>query len=90
MQGDDTMLLTFTLYTAGDYDRRTRHVPIDPLVVASVEEAERRPAFVGYWQVAVVVMVNGERFVVEDGARRAARMVREAKERAAAAGGPRR
>jgi hypothetical protein len=51
--------------------------------VASVEEAERRPAFGGYWQVAVIAMVNGERFVVEDGARRAARMVREAKEQAA-------
>jgi hypothetical protein len=80
-------VLTFTLYTADDYDRRTRHVHIDPLAVASVEEAERRPAFGGYWQVAVIVMVNGERFVVEDGARRVAKMVREAKEKAAGAWG---
>jgi hypothetical protein len=60
-------MLTFTLYTADDYDRRTRHVHIDPLAVASVEEAERRPAFGGYWCVAVITLVNGERFVVEDG-----------------------
>jgi hypothetical protein len=78
-------MLTFTLYTADDYERRTRHVHIDPLAVASVEEAERRPAFGGYWQVAVIVLANGERFVVEDGARRAAKMIREAKEKAAAA-----
>jgi hypothetical protein len=79
------MLLTFTLYTADDYDRRTRHVHIDQLAVSSVEEAERRPAFGGYWQVAVVTMMNGEKFVVEDGARRAARLVWEAKEKAAGA-----
>jgi hypothetical protein len=55
----------------------------DPLAVASVEEAERRPAFGGYWQVAVVTMYNGEKFTVEDGARRAAKVIGEAKERAA-------
>jgi hypothetical protein len=72
-------MLTFTPYTADGYDRPTRHVHIDPLAVASVEEAERRPAFGGYWQVAVVTMMNGERFVVEDGARRPAKVVRDAK-----------
>jgi hypothetical protein len=55
----------------------------DPLAVASAEVVERRPAFGGWWQVAVVTMMNGEWFVVEDGARRAAKVVREAKEKAA-------
>jgi hypothetical protein len=41
-------MLSFTLYTADDYDRSRRQVHIDPVAVVSVEEAERRPAFGGY------------------------------------------
>jgi hypothetical protein len=55
---------------------RRRH---RPAAVASVEEGKRHPAFGGWHQVAVVTMVNRERFVVEDGARRAAKVIREAK-----------
>jgi hypothetical protein len=73
-------MLTFTLY---DEDTRgpSRSVHIDPAAVASVEEDLRRPAFGGWWQVAVITLANGERFVVADGARTAARLVREAKEK---------
>jgi hypothetical protein len=78
-------MLTFTLYTADDYDRRTRHVHIDPLAVASVEEAERRPAFGGWWQVAVITLVTGGKYTVEDGARQAALLIRVAKEQASCA-----
>lgn len=72
-------MLTFTLYTAEDYERRRREVHIDPAAVVSVEEAERRPAFAGYWQVAVIALATGQTFTVQDGARTAARQIAEAK-----------
>src|SRR5689334_4625918 len=71
-------MLTFDLYTADDYDRSRRTVHIDPNAVVSVEETERRPAFGGYHQVAVIMLATGKEYVVEDGARRAARMITEA------------
>ena len=61
-------MLTFALYTADDYERRTRRVHIDPAAVVSVEEAERRPAFGGWYQVAVIALATGDKFIVEDGA----------------------
>jgi hypothetical protein len=70
-------MLTFTLYTEDRGDRRSAH--IDPAAVASVEEAERRPAFGGWHQVAVITLVTGDKFTVEDGARGAARLIAEAK-----------
>jgi hypothetical protein len=75
---EEVAVLTFTLY---DEDARgpSRQVHIDPAAVASVAETACRPAFGGWHQVAVISMVNGERFTVEDGARTAARLVREAK-----------
>jgi hypothetical protein len=77
-------MLTFTLYTADDYDRSCRVVHIDPCAVIAVEEAERRPAFGGYHQVVVITLVTGREYVVEDGARRLAREIAEAKEAAEA------
>jgi hypothetical protein len=76
-------VLTFTLFCEDRGDRRTVH--IDPAAVASVEETERRRAFGGWHQVAVITLTTGDKHVVEDGARRAARQIDEAK--VAAAGG---
>jgi hypothetical protein len=76
-------MLTFTLYIADDYDHSRRVVHIDPCAVIAVEETERRPAFGGYQQVAVITLVTGREYIVEDGARRAAREIAEAKQLAA-------
>ncbi|MHB1425101.1 MAG: hypothetical protein ACYC3I_18170 [Gemmataceae bacterium] len=73
-------MLTFTVYTADDYERTRRVVHIDPAAVVSVEEAERRPAFGGYFQVAVITLATGDKFTVQDGSRTAARAIAEAKE----------
>lgn len=77
-------MLTFTLHTADDYDRSRRQVHIDPAAVISVEEAERRPAFGGYCQVAVITLTTGDKHIVEDGSRTAARKIVEAKRQAEA------
>ena len=78
-------MLTFNLYTADDYDNRTgRQVHIDPAAVVSVEETQRRPAYSGYWQVAVITLVTGNKHTVEDGSRTAARKIAEAKQQAEA------
>jgi hypothetical protein len=77
-------MLTFTLYTADDYGRSRRVVHIDPCAVIAVEEAERRPAIGGYHQVAVITLVTGDKYTVEDGSRRVAREIAEAKEAAEA------
>jgi hypothetical protein len=71
-------MLEFTLYNEDDHGD-TRRVLIDPADVASVEESERRPAYGASRPVAVVTMANGYSFVVEDDARRAAALIREAK-----------
>jgi hypothetical protein len=80
-------MLTFRLYrenvSASD---RAGTIHIDPLAVVSVEEAERRPAFGGWHQVAVVTLSIGDRHVVEDGARTAARLIADARGSAHAAG----
>jgi hypothetical protein len=74
-------MLTFNLYTADEYDNRTRRVVhIDPAAVISVEETERRPAYGGYWQVAVITMITGDKHIVEDDSRTAARKIAEAKQ----------
>lgn len=72
-------MLTFNLYTADDYDRSRRVVHIDPAAVISVEETERRPAYSGYYQVAIITLVTGDKHTVEDGSRTAARKIAEAK-----------
>jgi hypothetical protein len=72
-------MLTFTLYTADDYDRTRRAVHIDPNAVVAVEETERRPAFGGYHSVAIITLATGKEYVVEDGAKRAARQIAEAR-----------
>jgi hypothetical protein len=54
-------------------------VHIDPCAVIAAEEAERRPAFGGYQQVAVITLVTGDKHIVEDDPRRAAREIAEAK-----------
>jgi hypothetical protein len=77
-------MLTFTLYTADDYERTRRVVHIDPVAVVAVEEAERHPAFGDWYQVAIITLATGDKYVVEDGARRAAREIAEAKEQAKA------
>ncbi len=79
-------MLTFTLYTADDYERTRRHVHIDPSAVVSVEEAERRPAFGGWYQVAVITLVTGDKYIVEDGARLVAKRIAEAQQAATTAG----
>jgi hypothetical protein len=76
-------MLTFNVYTADDYERSRRVVHIDPAAVMSVEEAERRPAFGGWYQVATITLATGDKHVVEDGSRRAAREIAEAKQLAA-------
>jgi hypothetical protein len=60
-------MLTFNLYTADDYERRPRLVHIDPAAVVAVEEAERRPAFGGRYQVAIITLATGDKYIVEDG-----------------------
>jgi hypothetical protein len=78
-------VLTFTLYAGDDYNCRTRQVSINPVYVASVEEAERRPALGNGWAfVAVVTMADGRQHVVCDTTRRVARQIAEAQEAAAA------
>jgi hypothetical protein len=72
-------MLTFTLYTADEYDRSRRTVHIDPAAVISVEETERRPAFGGWCQVAIITLTTGDKYIVEDDSRTAARMIAEAK-----------
>lgn len=76
-------MLTFTLYTADDYERSRRVVHVDPLAVVSVEESERRPAFGGWHQVAVLILSTGDKHIVEDSSRRAAKQIREARQAAA-------
>lgn len=78
-------MLTFNLYTADDYERSRRVVHIDPAAVVSIEENERRPAFGGYHQVAVITLATGDKYIVEDGSRRTAREIAEGKEAATAA-----
>lgn len=73
-------MLTFILYTADDYDRSRRQVHIDPAAVISVEETERRPAYGGYHQVAVITLMTGDKHTVEDGSRTVARQIAEAKQ----------
>jgi hypothetical protein len=77
-------MLTFTLYAGDDYDRRTRQVSINPQFVASVEEAERRPAFGGWSFVAIIHLHDGKEHVVCDATRRVARMIAEAQQAAVA------
>jgi hypothetical protein len=77
-------MLTFTLYTADTYDQSPRHVHIDAAAVVSVEETERRPAFGGYHQVVIITLTTGDKYVVEDEARTAARRIAEAQQTAAA------
>ena len=77
-------MLTFSLFTADDYKRSPRVVHIDPIAVVAIEEAERRPAVGDWYQVAIITLATGDKYVVEDGARRAAREIAEAKEQAEA------
>jgi hypothetical protein len=79
-------MLAFTLYTADDYDRTTRRIHIDPAAVVAVEEAERRPAFGGYYQVAVITLTTGDKYLVQDGARLVAKRIAEAQQAATATG----
>ena len=76
-------MLRFTLYSEERGELRAVH--IDPAEVASVVETERRPAFGGWHQVAVITLRCGTEHVVEDGSRRAAQQIREGKAAAAAA-----
>jgi hypothetical protein len=73
-------VLTFTLYTADDYERSRRVIHIDPTIVVAVEETDRRPAFGGWYHVAVLTLATGDKYVVEDGGRRVAREIAEAKQ----------
>lgn len=77
-------MLTFNVYTADDYDQSRRTIHIDPCAVIAVEETERRPAFGGYHLVTVITLATGDKHIVEDGARRVARQIAEAKEAAEA------
>jgi hypothetical protein len=80
-------MLSFTLYTADDYDNSARHVHIDPAAVVAVEETERRPAFPafgGAHAVAVITLATGDKYIVEDWRRRAAKQIAEAQQAAPA------
>lgn len=55
-------------------------IDADAAAVVSVEEAERRPAYSGYHQVAIITLATGDKFIVEDGSRTAARQIAEAKQ----------
>jgi hypothetical protein len=48
--------------------------------VVSVEETERRAAFSGYYQVAIITLSTGKEYIVEDGAGRAGRLIAEARQ----------
>jgi hypothetical protein len=72
-------MLTFDLYSADDYERSRRTVHIDPAAVVFVEETERRPAFGGYHSVTIITLATGKEYVVEDGARKAAKQIAEAR-----------
>jgi hypothetical protein len=77
-------VLTFSLYSGDDHDRRTRQVSINPAFVASVEDAERRPAFGGWSFVAVIHLHDGKEHVACDSTRRVARQMAEAQQAAVA------
>ena len=77
-------MLTFNLYTADDSERAHGVVHLDPIAVIAVEETERRPAFGGWYQVAVNTLATGDKYVVEDEARSAAWEIADAKEQAEA------
>jgi hypothetical protein len=77
-------MLMFTVYTADDYDRTRRVVHIDPCAVVSVEESDRRPAFGGWYHVAVITLATGDKYIVEDGGRHVAKEIAEAKQQAEA------
>ncbi len=81
-------MLTFDIYPEDLTGRPAERVHVDPACVASVRETERRRAYGGYSPVAVLTMHDGERFVVYDGARAAARQVAEAQRGAGAASQP--
>ena len=68
-------MLTFELYPDGE--RRTEPVHINPAAVASVRETEQRPAFGGWWQVAVIRLIDGTEHVVCDGSRTVAKRIAE-------------
>ena len=68
-------MLTFNLYTAGEYERSHRVVHIDPAAVVAVEESERRPAVGGWYQVAIITLATGDKYIVLDEARQAARQI---------------
>jgi hypothetical protein len=77
--------LTFQLYTADDYDRTTgRPTSTRPPSWPS-KETERRPAFGGWHQVAVITLATGDKYTVEDGVRQVAKLIAEAQQAAAAA-----
>jgi hypothetical protein len=74
-------MLTFTLYNENLPRGRSEPVHIDPAAVIAARETERRPALSGYHQTAVITLVTGTEYVVEDGARRVAKEIREAREK---------
>jgi hypothetical protein len=73
-------MLTFDVYP--DFDRHQDKVHINPSAVASVRETECRPAFGGWWQVAVIRLIDGAEHVVCDGSRTAAKRIAEAQDQA--------
>jgi hypothetical protein len=76
-------VLTFELYTDAPREPACRiHVHLDPLAVASVREAERRPAVAGPRRVAVLTLSGGQELTVCDPAGTAAAVVRQAREEA--------
>jgi hypothetical protein len=75
--GRGEIMLTFNLFTADEYTRSHRVVHIDPATVASVEESERHPAFGDWYQVAIITLMTGDKYVVEDGSRSAVREIAE-------------
>jgi hypothetical protein len=77
-------MLTFKLCTADDFDRKVRAVHIDPAAVVAVEEAERCSPLGDCYPVAVITLATGDKYIVEDGTRKVARTIAQAKQLAEA------
>jgi hypothetical protein len=71
-------MLTFKIF---DPEGSSPVVAINPLLVESVLEAERRYSYGGYAMVAVITMRSGSAFMVADAARTALYGIAKAQER---------
>lgn len=67
MSMNDLLSLKYRLWNSDDVG--SGYVAVDPLHVSAVVETERRRAYGGNHRVAVIHMVDGKEYVVEDDGR---------------------